>query len=155
MPEFRIGRRLAIDFGLARIGLAVSTIDGMFCSPLATVANNEIAIRQTVEYIEEQEPIEIYVGFPLNLKGEFTRSTELAIEFAKTLEAETQVPIRLVDERLSTKAVAGQISASGKNSKEARRIIDAAAASLILEGAIAFEKSTGTTPGKTISELND
>jgi putative Holliday junction resolvase len=150
----RLGRRIGIDYGAARIGVACSTVDALISSPLTTVLAGDRAIQELIEVIREQSPIEVYVGLPLNLNGDFTKSTSDAIELARGLEDQLTCPVRMVDERMSTRAAQGQLFASGKNSKTSRSLIDAAAASLILEGAIAFEKSTGNIPGKLISELD-
>lgn len=150
----RLGRRIAIDYGAARIGVACSSVDSLICSPLGTVAAGDDSISELLELISEQDPIEIYVGLPLNLRGEQTKSTEDAIGFARELSGRLDCEVRLVDERMSTRAAQGQLYASGRNSKSSRKIIDSAAASLILEGAIAFEKSTGNVPGKSIVEFD-
>ena len=150
----RLGRRIAIDYGAARIGIAVSSVDALISSPLATVAAGELAPEQVAQVIREQSPIEVYVGLPLNLQGEHTKSTTDAIALAVTLQGLLECEVRLVDERMTTRAAQGQLFASGKNSKKSRSLIDAAAASLILEGAIAFEKTTGSQPGKPISEFH-
>ncbi len=150
----RQGRRIGIDYGAARIGVACSSVDALISSPLTTVLAGDHAIQELIEVILEQSPIEVYVGLPLNLNGDFTKSTSDAIELARALEDELTCPVRMVDERMSTRAAQGQLFASGKNSKSSRSLIDAAAASLILEGAIAFEKSTGNFPGKLIAELD-
>jgi putative Holliday junction resolvase len=104
--------------------------------------------------LTEEEPFEIYVGLPLNLQGLHTVSTEAAISFAHALERATEVSVRMVDERLSTRGAQAQLQASGKNTRNSKTLIDAAAATLILESAIAFEKATGRLPGKEMSELN-
>lgn len=153
MPEFRIGKRIAIDFGNARIGVAVSSTDGFMASPLSTVTNDNESIANILNLIVETSAFEIYVGLPLNLQGEHTKSTELAIEFAKSLSAQTDVPVRLVDERMSTRAAQGQLFASGKNTKQSKGIIDAAAATLILESALAIEKNSGRVPGTSVTEF--
>ena len=150
----RLGRRIAIDHGAARIGIAMSSIDALISSPLLTVTAGESALEQVVGVIRENEPIEIYVGLPLNLSGEYTKSTEDALAFARALSEEVSVDVRLVDERMTTRAAQGQLHASGKNSKVSRSLIDSAAASLILEGALAFEKTTGHLPGKSFLELD-
>jgi putative Holliday junction resolvase len=147
------GRKLAVDFGSARIGVAVSSIDGIICSPLDTVPNNDSAIARLSEAIQDQEPVAIYVGLPLNLQGEHTQSTENAIAFAKEIAERTDIPVRLVDERMSTRAAQSQMYASGKSSKSSRRLIDAAAATLILESAIAQERSSGGLVGRSVSEF--
>lgn len=132
--------------------MAVSSADGLFSSPLDTIANGESAITETLVHLTAISPIEVYVGLPLNLKGDHTKSTELALEFAKELSSKTEVPVRMVDERLTTRSAQSQLNASGKNGRTSKAIIDAAAASLILESALAFEKSTGKQPGKSIEE---
>jgi putative holliday junction resolvase len=150
----RLGRRIAIDHGAARIGIAMSSVDALIASPLMTVAAGDSALSDVVTVIREHEPIEVYVGLPLNLSGEFTKSTNDALAFARALSGEVSVEVRLVDERMTTRAAQGQLHASGKNSKVSRGLIDAAAASLILEGALAFEKTTGAVPGKSLLEID-
>ena len=150
----RLGRRIAIDYGASRIGVAVSSVDALIASPYETVPADENSISAVLALIESIEPIEIYVGLPLNLKGERTKSTVDAIAFASELSRQTNVEVRLVDERMTTRAAQGQLHASGKNTKRSRGLIDAAAASLILEGAIAFERSTANQPGKSLMELD-
>ena len=154
MANFRLGRRIGVDFGVARIGVAVSSVDGIICSPLATLQNNEEALISLLELISEQEPIEIYVGLPLNLQGEHTQSTVLAIEFAKQLFQSGVSNLRLVDERMSTRAAQSQLQASGKNSRQSKGVIDAAAATLIVEIALSYERATGQIPGINVSEFS-
>lgn len=150
----RLGRRIAIDYGAARIGVALSSVDALVSSPLATISAGEDAISEVAQLIVDHEPIEVYVGLPLNLQGEHTKSTSDAVALAVALQKRLSVEVRLVDERMTTRSAQGQLFASGKNSKNSRSLIDAAAASLILEGAIAFEKTTGSQPGKPISEFD-
>ena len=154
MANFRLGRRIGVDFGVARIGVAVSSVDGIICSPLATLQNNEEALSSLLELISEQEPIEIYVGLPLNLQGEHTQSTVLAIEFAKQLFQSGVSNLRLVDERMSTRVAQSQLQASGKNSRQSKGVIDAAAATLIVESALSYERATGQIPGIDVSEFS-
>ncbi len=154
MANFRLGRRIGVDFGVARIGVAVSSVDGIICSPLATLQNNDEALSSLLELISEQEPIEIYVGLPLNLQGEHTQSTVLAIEFAKQLFQSGVSNLRLVDERMSTRAAQSQLQASGKNSRQSKGVIDAAAATLIVESALSYERATGQIPGIDVSEFS-
>ena len=150
----RLGRRIAIDYGAARIGVAVSSVDALISSPLSTVPAGEQALSEIVKLISEQEPIEVFVGLPLNLAGEYTKSTEDALAFANELAKLVACDVRMIDERMSTRAAQSQLYASGRNSKVSRSLIDAAAASLILEGALAFEKSTGNPPGRSILEFD-
>jgi putative Holliday junction resolvase len=154
LVNFRLGRRIGVDFGVARIGVAVSSVDGIICSPLATLQNNDEALGSLLELISEQEPIEIYVGLPLNLQGEHTQSTVLAIAFAKQLFQSGVSNLRMVDERMSTRAAQSQLHASGKNSRQSKGVIDAAAATLIVESALSYERATGQIPGIDVSEFS-
>lgn len=153
MASLRLGRRIGIDFGVARIGVAVSSVDAIICGPLATVPNNDDALTRVLGLIAEQEPIEVYVGLPLNLQGEHTQSTELAITFAKLLSQSGVSNLRMVDERMSTRAAQSQLHASGKNSRQSKSVIDAAAATLIVESALSYERATGNLPGIQITEF--
>lgn len=150
----RPGRRIAIDYGAVRIGVAVSSFDGLICSPLTTISVSPTALEELIACISEVDPLEVYVGLPLNLQGNHTKSTEGALSLAKQVSIHTNCGVRLVDERMSTKQAQGQLHASGRNTKSSRAIIDEAAASLILESAIALEKSTGRIPGKPIEEFD-
>jgi putative Holliday junction resolvase len=154
LANFRLGRRIGVDFGVARIGVAVSSVDGIISSPLATLQNNDEALSGLLDLISEQEPIEIYVGLPLNLQGEHTQSTVLAIAFAKQLFQSGVTNLRLVDERMSTRAAQSQLHASGKNSRQSKGVIDAAAATLIVESALSYERATGQIPGIDVSEFS-
>jgi len=145
---------MGIDFGVARIGVSVSSVDAIICSPLATVQNNDEAITRVMELISEQEPIEVYVGLPLNLQGEHTKSTDLAIDFAKRLSDAGAPNLRMVDERMSTRAAQSQLHTSGKNSRQSKGVIDAAAATLIVESALSYERATGYLPGIEIAEFS-
>ena len=153
MASLRLGRRIGIDFGVARIGVAVSSVDAIISSPLETVPNNDEALVHVLGLIAEQEPIEVYVGLPLNLQGEHTQSTELAITFAKMLFQAGVSNLRMVDERMSTRAAQSQLHASGKNSRQSKSVIDAAAATLIVESALSYERATGNLPGIEITEF--
>ena len=115
--------------------------------------NNDDALTRVLGLIAEQEPIEVYVGLPLNLQGEHTQSTELAITFAKMLFQAGVSNLRMVDERMSTRAAQSQLHASGKNSRESKSVIDAAAATLIVESALSYERATGNLPGIQITEF--
>ena len=154
MSSFRFGKRLAFDFGLARVGVSYSTSDGLFCSPLITLLNDSELMDRAQSLLVEEQPLEVYVGLPLNLMGLHTPSTDAAVTFAQALSRLADVNVRMVDERLSTRGAQAQLLASGKNSRDSKQFIDAAAATLILESAIAFEKATGRLPGKEMSEFD-
>jgi putative Holliday junction resolvase len=143
----RKGRRLGFDVGQARTGVAVSSDDGIFASPIGNISDPAEAI----ELIGEYSPIELYVGLPLSLAGNSTASTKHAIDFASKLAELTGLNVLMVDERLTTTSAAALMRQAGKNSKKARASIDAAAATIILEQALALEFA-GQNPGKRIED---
>ena len=147
------GRRLAIDVGTVRIGLAVCDPDGILSSPLpALIRSKDLAetLDTISNLITEYSPVEVYVGDPISLSGGQSASTQDARSFAIELAALISVPIRLVDERLTTVTASAKLRSSGKDSKQARSLIDSASAVEILEQALATLKVLGKTPGELV-----
>jgi putative Holliday junction resolvase len=99
--------------------------------------------------------VEVYVGLPLNLDSRTTQSTDDAVEFARALHANRAIDVRLIDERFSTKIASQSLRSKGLDSRDQRAVIDSAAAAVILEAALAHEKTTATAPGIKISEYAD
>ena len=155
----RPGRRLGVDVGQARIGLAVTDIHAILASPLATVTrldNLSDSIESVVSELSEAgELLEVYVGVPINLQGKSTLSTEDAVSFAEALEAKLGLVVRLVDERLTTSMANNQLKQIGTSQKDARATIDQMAAVAILEFALSVEKNTGLAAGLTIEEWKE
>ena len=147
----RQGIRYAVDFGLSRIGLAKSNSDGTLAFPVKTMTNDDNAISGLVEEIGT-DCIEIYVGLPLNLAGEVTKSTMNAVEFAKALSNSVKYPVLLLDERLSSTFANNQLREIGKSQRSARGHVDQMAAVAILEYALAMDRNTGSRPGIPISQ---
>lgn len=143
-------RKLAVDVGQSRVGLAIS--EGSLVLPLEVIPAGESAANQVLELARARGVEAIYVGLPLSLNGSFTASTQNSVEFAKRLGAEFEV--RMIDERLTTKSAQSRLREGGKNSKQSRGIVDAQAAALILEFALQSERD-GRLSGKTIGELDD
>ena len=148
----RSGVRLGVDVGTVRIGVSRSDLHGMLATPVETVVRSEDAAdrRRIAEIVTELGVFEIIVGLPLALSGAQTASTADAIGFAESLEREVGVPVRLVDERLSTVSAHSALRASGKNSKSARPVVDQVAATIILQHALDAERTTGQPPGKPL-----
>lgn len=143
------GRRLALDYGLARIGVAISDPDAQFAFPTAVV-DSESWESDLMSIVNEYEPVIIYVGYPVNLSGDEGSSARLAREFAIELASHFPSEIRLVDERLTTKSALHQMRSSGKSEREGRSEIDAVAATLLLESVLLTERNTGDYAGKGI-----
>ena len=137
----RIGRRIAFDYGDVRIGVAVCDPDGILATPLTTLQSKDPSLKkQIAELIDEYEPAKIYVGQPKLLSGEDGSAVAKVLVFTKMLTSNFDIPVILVDERLSTVSAAKQLRESGINAKDARSLIDAAAAVAILEQGLANER---------------
>ncbi|MEG0027884.1 MAG: Holliday junction resolvase RuvX [Aurantimicrobium sp.] len=150
----RSGVRVGIDIGTVRIGVARSDRDGYLATPVETVdRGSENPIGQLVSLIAELEAIEVIVGLPLSLNGSHTASTEDALVMARELAQNASVPVRLVDERLTTVSAHSALRAAGKKQKQTRSVIDQVAAVMILQHALDSERSSGNLPGKDISEF--
>ena len=135
------GRRIAVDYGDVRIGVAVSDPDSILSSPLTTLkATDKNLSSQISQIITEIEPVTIYVGRPALLSGSDGSATDKALEFAALLATITQVPVEMIDERMSTISAARNLREAGRSAKESKDAIDMAAAVAILEFAIDIEK---------------
>ncbi|REJ05462.1 Holliday junction resolvase RuvX [Microbacterium bovistercoris] len=150
MSGFRRGIRLGIDVGKARVGVARCDPDGMLAVPVETVPRSDTSVTRIAELCAEWEPMELVVGLPVNMRGEETLSTTDAREFAAALGARTGLPVRMVDERLSTVSAHTALRSSGRSQKKSRSIVDQVAAVVLLQHAIDTEKSTGTPAGAII-----
>ena len=135
------GRRIAFDYGDVRIGVAVSDPDSILSSPLTTLkATDKNLSSQISQIFTEIEPVSIYVGRPALLSGNDGLATEKANEFVALLRSITQVPIEMIDERMSTISAARNLRDAGRNAKDSKNAIDMAAAVAILDFAIEIEK---------------
>ncbi|WP_292789721.1 MULTISPECIES: Holliday junction resolvase RuvX [unclassified Microbacterium] len=150
MSGYRRGVRLGIDVGRARVGVARSDPDGMLAVPVETVPRDERSLTRIAELAAEYEPLEIVVGLPVNMQGADTPSTVDAREFAAAIQARSGVPVRLVDERLSTVSAHAALRSSGRSQKNSRSVVDQVAAVVLLQQAIDTEKSTGNPAGAPV-----
>ena len=148
MSSIRPGVRLAVDWGDARIGVAACDADGVLAYPLTTVAAGADEIADLAALVGERAPIEVLVGLPRSLQwrrgagggeGPGTRWPR----WPRALG----VPVRLVDERLTTVTAVQRLRAGGKTAEQQRAVIDAAAAAAILEQALAVERAGSTRRG--------
>lgn len=145
----RRGARLGIDVGRARVGVAKSDADGLLATPVETVqrgADTPAAVARVLALAAEYDVMELVVGLPLSLSGGDTPSTQDARDFADLL-ADGNLPVRLVDERLSTVTAQSAMRANGRKAKQQRSVIDQAAAVVILQHALDAERASGTAPG--------
>lgn len=129
-------RTMAIDYGDARIGLAVSDLTGTLCGEAWTMAewNMERAAARIAEEAARREVGTLVLGLPKNMDGSEGPRAEKSRAFAALLEAESGLPVVLWDERRSSIEAHAILHAAGKREKLHRKTVDAVAASLILEG---------------------
>lgn len=149
--SIRPGARLGIDVGTVRIGVARCDIHAILATPLGTVTRGADAVAELVRMIDEIEAVEVIVGLPLALSGARTASTQDAVGFAESLAAAATVPVRLIDERLSTVSAQHALHSAGKNTRSSRPVIDQVAATIILQHALDVERSSGNPPGELIA----
>lgn len=129
-------RIMAIDYGDARIGLAVSDMLGFMCGEAWTM--NEWNMERAIERITEEAKmrgVERFVlGLPKNMDGSEGPRAAISRELAAKLETLSGLPVTLWDERRSSIEAHAILHAGGKKEKQHRKTVDAVAASLILEG---------------------
>lgn len=133
---------MGIDYGDARTGVAISdllcTIVGSTC--VVPSRNQEKAVADIVKLARENNVGQIVVGLPKNMDGTEGPRAELCRAFAKTLEEATGLPVAMWDERRTTVEAHNILSQHNYHGKKRKETVDAVAASLILEGYLAFCK---------------
>ncbi len=154
----RQGRRLAVDVGKVRVGLAISDFHGILASPLQNIARQEddaATVELVLEAIADESVIEAYFGLPVSMSGSASASTADAVTLARAFATASTIPVRMIDERLTTVSATSALRSSGKNSKDGRKVIDQIAATMILEQALAMEKNLAGQPGISLEDLDD
>ena len=147
------GRRLAIDVGAVRVGLAMCDPDAILSTPLPALRRVDAETESFAEIkaiVVENNVIEVFVGDPVSLSGSETASTKDARDFATQLARVIEASVRLVDERLTTVTAAAKLRLNGKDSKQSKSLIDSASAVEILEQALSILKQSGVSPGTAV-----
>ena len=149
-------RIMAIDYGDAHTGIAISDPTGLLAG-FTTVINSrrpEVVAQQTAALAEEHGVEELVLGHPVNMDGTLGPRSEKAKAMKALLEEATSLPVVLWDERRTTIDAHNILFNSGKNARQRKKVVDAVAASLILEGYLTFKKAikeaargTGNTSG--------
>ena len=152
--EFRAGVRVAVDVGTVRIGVAASDPTGMLASPVTVVRRDRrqgTDLDELAALIAERDAVGVVVGLPRTLRDTDSASTLDARDYAAALARRiAPVPVRLVDERLTTVTAARDLRSSGRNARASRASIDAAAAVVLLDAALDRERSTGEPAGDPV-----
>lgn len=152
--EFRAGVRVAVDVGTVRVGVAASDPTGMLASPVAVVRRDRRGgsdLDQIMALIAERGAVEVVVGLPRTLRGTDSASTLDARDYAAALARRiAPVPVRLVDERLTTVTATRGLRSAGRSARASRETVDAAAAVVLLDAALDRERATGEPAGEPV-----
>nr|WP_086865267.1 Holliday junction resolvase RuvX [Amycolatopsis lexingtonensis] len=131
------GRRLGVDVGSVRVGVALSDPAPLLASPLVTLsrdATDDSDLDRLADLVTEHEVVEVIVGLPRTLANRQGPAAELAIAYAERLAGRiTPVPVRLGDERLTTVTASRILSQRGVKGRKQRAVVDQAAAVEILQ----------------------
>lgn len=122
----------------------------MLAVPLDAVPAGADSVVALVGLVDEWEAIEVYVGLPLHLSGAEGASSEMARQWAIELSERIRVPVRLIDERLSTVQAQRAFQSAGRTTRESRSRIDSASAVIVLQSVLEQEQSTGRIPGQQV-----
>jgi putative Holliday junction resolvase len=130
------GRRLGVDVGTVRIGVATSDPDGILATPVETVARDRGGkhLRRLGKLVAEYDAVEVIVGLPRTLADRTGPAAQDAIEVADLLAQRiSPIPVRLADERLTTVTAQRSLREAGVRAKGQRAVVDQAAAVAILQ----------------------
>ena len=157
----RRGVRVALDIGDARIGVASSDPHGILATPVETVRRGPGDLDRIASLVADLDAFEIVIGLPRSLSGgegpAAARIREVAAQVAaKVAEQVTDkdgnsgMAVRLVDERFTTVTAERMLRERGKKGSKRRAVVDQAAAVVILQHALDFERETGNPPGRPL-----
>ena len=146
----RPGVRFGLDLGSVRVGVAKSDGSGFLASPFS-VWKAESLLVELRAVIAEYDPVEVYIGLPRDLRGVEAIAAEVIR--SQAIELKSSFPntsFRLIDERMTTAAARKQLQQVGYNSKSDRSLIDAAAATVLLQDALDSERAQGEPRGESL-----
>ena len=135
-------RIMAIDYGDAHTGVAISDLTGLLAGYTTTIntRKQEEVLSALAALIQEYGVTELVLGYPKNMDGTLGPRAEKAAAFAAVLEAETGLAVTLWDERRTTIDAHNILMAGGKNARQRKKTVDAVAAALMLEGYLTRRK---------------
>ncbi|ROP26839.1 Holliday junction resolvase RuvX [Pseudokineococcus lusitanus] len=181
VPTVRPGVRLGVDVGSVRVGLAASDPGAVLASAVETVPRERPAagprprtaaaraaaraaaqergepsdLRRIAAVAAERGAVEVVVGLPRSMSGAENRAAGLARQYAARLaDLVAPVPVRLVDERLSTSGAQRALHEGGTPGRRHRAVVDQVAAAWVLQAALDLERSTGRPPGSPVTPLS-
>ena len=125
---------LGIDYGRARIGLAISDELRLFAHPLETIPAGKAAIARIAEIVRERNVDRVVVGVPKLMSGVAGTAANEAMAFAEKVRSVLSCEVVTWDERLTTVAAERALRESGKKTRATRSYVDQVAAQMILQG---------------------
>jgi putative Holliday junction resolvase len=147
----RRGVRVALDIGEARIGVASSDPHGILATPVETVRRGPGDLDRIADLVDELDAVEIVIGLPRSLSGREGPAAVRIREVAARIAGRSPgTAVRLVDERFTTVTAERMLAERGKKGSKRRAVVDQAAAVVILQHALEFERETGTPPGRAL-----
>lgn len=153
------GIKLGVDVGTVRVGVAICDRDSILATPYKTLDRNarkNSDVRVIANLVEELGAVQVIVGLPRTLKGEERASAKMAVDYARLLAGElaaraVDVPVNLVDERLSSVTAHRNLHEAGMSSRNHRKVVDQVAAAGILQHAIDMQKARGADVGSRVT----
>lgn len=132
-------RIMAIDYGEARTGVAISDALGMLAGYTTVIHSwrRETVVEELTRLVKEHQVTELVLGYPKNMNNSLGEKAQTCQALAEELKERTGLPVSLWDERLTTVDAHRILHANGRKSKKHRQNVDAVAATLILEGYLA------------------
>jgi putative Holliday junction resolvase len=124
---------LGVDFGKARIGLAISDELRLLAHPLETIAAARNAVKRIAQTVRERNIDIVVVGIPKKMDGEAGKSASEVFAFVEKLRATLQCEVVTWDERLTTVAAQRVLRDAGKKTRATRQVVDQVAAQMILQ----------------------
>jgi putative Holliday junction resolvase len=124
---------LALDFGRARIGTAISDELQLLAHPLETIPANEQAVSRVAEIVREKNVDHVVAGIPRQMNGQIGAAATEVLQFVEKLRAILPCPVVTWDERLTTVAAHRALRDAGKKTRQTRGYVDQVAAQMILQ----------------------
>jgi putative Holliday junction resolvase len=124
---------LALDFGRARIGTAISDELQLLAHPLETIPANEQAVSRVTEIVREKKVDHVVAGIPRQMNGQIGAAATEVLQFVEKLRAILPCPVVTWDERLTTVAAHRALRDAGKKTRQTRGYVDQVAAQMILQ----------------------
>lgn len=135
---------MSVDFGDSRTGIAVCGKSEMIASPVTVINEKDFTecIKKTAALAKEQRAEEVVVGYPKNMNGTVGERAEKCQLFADELAKLIDCPVKLWDERCTTVSAHNYLNVTNTRGKKRKAVVDAVAATIILESYLEFRRNT-------------